>query len=73
MSRDAISYDIKLVNSIYRRNNDALIRLAKRTLENNKNEFDLYLKNLIASKNVKADNKLFAELSTATLKTCFLN
>ncbi|QSE97240.1 hypothetical protein [Fulvivirga lutea] len=59
------------MNSIYRSNNDALIRLAKKTIENNKTEFDAYIKNLIASKGAQADNELFSELSN--IDWIFLN
>lgn len=71
MTRGIISYDIKLVNSIYRSNNDALIRLAKKTLENNKSEFDKHIKILIDSKGAQADNELFTELSN--IDWIFLN
>jgi hypothetical protein len=71
MSRKTVSYDIKLVNSIYRRNNDTLIRLAKRNLESNKLEFESYIRNLIDTKGREADDNLFAELSN--IDWIFLN
>lgn len=71
MSSNTISYNIKLVNSIYRSKNSALIRLAKRTLKSNKMEYDDYIKNLISSLDSQADNKLFSELSN--IDWIFLN
>lgn len=71
MDRGTISYDINLVNSIYRSNNDALLRVAKKNLKKNKIEFDTYLENLVDSKGTKADDKLFNELSN--IDWIFLN
>ncbi len=71
MSQETISYDIKLVNFLYRSNNDALIRLVKKTLENNRIEFDEYIRSLIESKGTQADDKLFSELSN--IDWIFLN
>ncbi|WP_417266740.1 hypothetical protein [Brumimicrobium sp.] len=44
MSKDEISYDIKLVHSIYRGNTQILLELSQKNLENNKLEFENYLK-----------------------------
>jgi hypothetical protein len=51
------------VNSIYRSNNEALIRLAEKTLLNNKIEFDEYIKNLVKSSGSKADIEISSVLS----------
>lgn len=71
MSRKTITYDIKLVDSIYRRNNDAMLRLAKRNLENNKLDLDNYIKKIFITKGKEIDKDLFSELSN--IDWIFLN
>jgi hypothetical protein len=71
MSRKTISYDIKLVKSFYKSDNDALIRLAEKTLVNNKNEFDAYIKKSINSIDTHLDSILISELSN--IDWIFLN
>lgn len=71
MSRGTISDNIRLVNSIYRSNNAALIRLAKKTIESNKIEFEIYIGNLSDSKDSQPESELFSELSN--IDWIFLN
>lgn len=47
MGKSTVTYDLRLVDVIYRGNNDILIRLAKRNLEHNKQEFDRYIQTIV--------------------------
>jgi hypothetical protein len=62
MSKKTISYDIQLVKSLYKSNNDALIRVAEEALNNKKNELETYIKGLTNSNDSELDKDLFSEL-----------
>lgn len=68
MSKKNIKFDLEMIALLYKRNNDALLKLTNKSIENNNKEFKEYL---INQKSVDYDMELLAEFSN--IEWIFLN